>query len=309
MKPIHLPVAVPVTLFMALIVAGGPRTAVADCVPDTEVCDGIDNDCDGEVDEGFGVGGTCAALFDPPGCLPGDPAGCCVTGGIKKCLADGSGVFCDPQLPQRLRAPEGPAPSASCSDTVDNDCDGLTDAQEPGCQQPETCNGLDDDGDGIVDDGFAGKGDPCTVGLGQCQQSGTIVCNAAHDGVECSAVPLPPKSEGPAGSPSCADGKDNDCDGATDVADPGCQTAEKCDGLDNDGDGDIDEDFPDLGSACTAGVGACAVAGVKVCSADGTSTVCNAMPSGATPEGPSGATCSDGIDNDCDGTTDAADPG
>jgi len=31
--------------------------------------------------------------------------------------------------------------------------------------------------------------------------------------------------EGPEGDPTCSDGLDNDCDGATDGADTGCQPA------------------------------------------------------------------------------------
>ena len=37
------------------------------------------------------------------------------------------------------------------------------------------------------------------------------------------------------GSTRCTDGKDNDCDTKIDLADPGCQSTEKCDGKDNDG--------------------------------------------------------------------------
>src|SRR4029079_18099133 len=102
-------------------------------------------------------------------------------------------------------------------------------------------------------------------------------------------------------------GKDNDCDGTTDLADTSCQTAEVCDGKDNDGDGAVDETFTDLGDACSVGVAACATPGVKVCKADGTGTVCDAAAKSGTVEGPSGPTCSDGIDNDCDGTTDDQD--
>lgn len=69
--------------------------------------------------------------------------------------------------------------------------------------------------------------------------------------------------------------------------------AELCDGKDNDCDGKTDEDFPDLGSACTVGQGECVAAGTLVCGGG-----CS-----ATALAPSAELC-DGKDNDCDGTVD-----
>ena len=53
------------------------------------------------------------------------------------------------------------------------------------------------------------------------------------NGVE-KCVPGSPAIEGPAGSPSCSNGIDDDCDGTTDGADPSCQAA----GCSNDADCD-----------------------------------------------------------------------
>ncbi len=61
-------------------------------------------------------------------------------------------------------------------------------------------------------------------------------------------------------------------------------TAEICNGVDDDCDGQIDETFPDLGTACTAGVGDCEATGMKVCSPDHTGTVCDATPGTPTTE-------------------------
>jgi len=73
---------------------------------------------------------------------------------------------------------------------------------------------------------------------------------------------------------------------------------ERCNQLDDDCDGMVDEAFPELGGACSAGVGACASAGVLVCAPDGTQSLCDAVPGSPTDE-----VC-DGIDNDCNGVTD-----
>ncbi len=307
----------------------------------------IDDDCDGMTNEGYTLGvesgastgydcndlvdndgdgftdvfdpdcqAAACSLFDPMGCAPGDPGGCCETVSFTQCTADNSlSTVCPVPLQGILEHdPEGPAGNASCTDTVDNDCDNLIDVGLGGdpdcCEVNESCDGVDNDCDGSVDEGFD-VGDSCSAGTGACEASGAIVCDANGQGSHCTAVPFSPGTEGPFGSGTCADGVDNDCDGDTDTTDAAscCQASETCDGLDNDCDGFVDEDFTDLGDACSAGEGQCQAAGVRVCSPDQTATTCNAVQNVAGPEGPTGATCTDTIDNDCDGVADALDPG
>jgi len=74
---------------------------------------------------------------------------------------------------------------------------------------------------------------------------------------------------------------------------------ELCDGVDNNVNGETDEDFTTLGDSCTVGVGVCQNTGVRVCADGGDDTVCS-----VTPGTPVTEVCSDGLDNDCDGTTD-----
>ncbi len=72
---------------------------------------------------------------------------------------------------------------------------------------------------------------------------------------------------------------------------------ELCDGKDNNCNNSTDEGF-NIGTACSAGIGACERGGQMVCSSDMASTVCS-----ATPGVPSAEVC-DNIDNDCNGATD-----
>ncbi len=267
-----------------------------------ELCGtGVDEDCDSSVDEGFDVGDPCS--------VPTTNAhGTCLTNGTKECTADKLSTECVALGPLLIPEQEGPTGDPSCFDLSDNDCDAAADHADVACQGPELCNGFDDDNDGSIDEDFAGLGDPCTVGVGECERTGIVVCTGDQLASVCSKSPGSPIAEGPPGGAKCTDAKDNDCDGLTDLGDDSCQQAELCDGADNDGDALIDEDFTDLGDACSAGVGACQTAGVKVCSADKAGTVCNAVAALASPEGPSGTTCTDTVDNDCDGLTDDGDP-
>ena len=153
-------------------------------------------------------------------------------------------------------------------------------------------------------------GRQCTQGLGICLRIGNVVCNGAGTAAICNAVPGSVEAGGEglpnATASSCFDHKDNDCDGDVDHADDQCTTAELCDTFDNDNDGVVDDGF-NLGSACTVGSGPCQNGGTIVCKPNGTAG-CNvsALPPGVenTPGGPR---CTDGVDNDCDGTIDLAD--
>ncbi|RYE87757.1 MAG: hypothetical protein EOO75_14070, partial [Myxococcales bacterium] len=320
--------------------AAGALTCVATVTPGSkaEACNGLDDDCDGTVDEGFNLGAACTA-------------------GVGECLAAGT-LVCGGGGVAACNA-VAKAPSAEVCDGKDNDCDGAADDGDPGSgvactsaglgvcapgatkcsasgtltcvstitagSQVEACNGLDDDCDGAVDEGF-NLGAACTVGVGECLAAGTLVCGGGV--AACNAVAKAPSAE-------ACDGKDNDCDGTVDNGQPGgglsCESpglgvckagstqcsmggvvacvsnvtpgsqAETCNGLDDDCDGTVDEGF-DVGAACTAGVGECLAAGALVCGPGG-AALCDAVAS------PAGVEVCNGLDDDCDGVIDSGNPG
>jgi hypothetical protein len=279
-----------------------------------EVCDGQDNDCDGLIDEDFTV-----EQYDPftdqlievgPGayCVIGE--GNCEARGILRCDESQSELVCVPITPPLPPRPEGPYGTSTCYDLEDNDCDGLTDYEDPDCAGPELCDTVDNDQDDLIDEDWPLLGEECVVGKGVCQKTGEWICSEDLMGIECSVHPLPTtiEIEGPPDHPLCFDGLDNDCDGLVDIDDPDCQEPERCDGLDNNGDGKIDELWEDvLGSECVMGVGECERTGTWICNPSGSGVICSVSAGAASPEGP-GCDCGDGLDNDCDGLIDLDDP-
>ncbi|MCA9676094.1 MAG: hypothetical protein KC464_13730, partial [Myxococcales bacterium] len=158
----------------------------------------------------------------------------------------------------------------------------------------ETCNGLDDDCDGRVDEDFPALGGACNDGeLGACLGTGTFVCNGAGDGVTCDLTD-------PGANPDLevCNGDDDDCDGLIDEG-LNCQTPcvptgrDLCNGLDDDCNGAVDDDDPDVGTACGQSDDGVCELGTFVCIAG--DLVCV----GAVYPDPTGESC-DGQDDDCD---------
>ena len=254
-----------------------------DCVPAPERCDGLDEDCDGLVDEGL---------------VP--PAGVCPAEGV-----------CAANVPR-------------CAGALGWVCDPVADREDP----ERTCDGLDNDCDGLTDEELPASSAPCSR-LGVCADAPPPRCLGVL-GWEC-----PPAPEFEIPEQRC-DGLDNDCDGAVDnvvvapegvclhfgvcggvlpvcrtgvweceypaTYEPGPETA--CDALDNDCDGVTDEEVPDCGCVnqerrdCGSSLGRC-LPGIQFCWL-GEWSDCSGLE-------PEPERC-DGQDNDCDGLTDEGVP-
>jgi hypothetical protein len=266
----------------------------------------VDDDGDGELDEGFDY-----CIFNVDG-----PANECVTMGRSECV--GGSLTCVNMTNNIIfysqEGPGGPGENNSCYNGEDDDCDLLVDLDDPDCCASDElglCNGLDDDCDGTVDNLPGGTaGDLCHDGLGVCMRTGIFGCNGDGTDVTCSVTAGLAKKEGSNYGRTCDNGKDDDCDGDTDLFDDDCALygqPELCgNGIDDDGDGVTDEGFPTIGLPCaTVEVGACRRIGEIIC--DGAGTVCNAVPGLPDPESASAGNCGDSIDNDCDGFTDVDD--
>ncbi|MCO4771522.1 MAG: FG-GAP repeat protein, partial [Deltaproteobacteria bacterium] len=165
-----------------------------------------------------------------------------------------------------------PGASEGCDDGVDNDCNGLIDDNDlddadgdgicedldcndddpdiaPGLD--EICDGIDQDCDEEIDEGFDVDADGVTSCGGDCNDEddavfpgATEVCDG--EDTDCDGTPDSPLSEVDAdgdGADNCADG---DCDDADPTAFPGA--FEIPDGVDDDCDGLVDEGWSGTGS-------------------------------------------------------------
>ena len=258
----------------------------------TELCDGLDNDCDGAVDDGNPGGGISCNTGTPGICAQGLTA--CVAG-ANACVANqtaqaetcnGIDDDCDGAIDDgALWADRGDicqGGSGICQRTGVKICDASNEAGPtvcsvtPGAAGTEVCDSLDNDCDGTVDDGalWSDRGTVCSAGEGICLRRGVKVCSATSPAgaTECSAV------AGPAGTEVC-DGLDNDCDGGTDE----------------------NAQWAGRGGVCFSGVGTCRRAGTAACDATDPSgpLTCDAVA--GTPDI---VEACDYNDDDCDGLVD-----
>ncbi|MBN2106821.1 MAG: DUF11 domain-containing protein, partial [Deltaproteobacteria bacterium] len=238
-----------------------------DCVPSgtppgTEACDGIDNDCDRDIDEGFtrttfyrdtdgdgygDPGFSVQACAAPPGFVAddsdcNDTSNAVKPGATETCngIDDDCDTYTDEGLTQYTYYRDAdsdtygnPAqPFKTCEATVpagfvtsSTDCDDNNNAVNPAAT--ETCNYIDDDCDGSIDEGvnyiYYRDADGDTYG------------DAAVSISSCSSTP-------DAGYVA----NSTDCDDTRSTVNPGrpdetTVATGRCDGLDNDCDGGIDE--------------------------------------------------------------------
>ncbi len=251
------------------ICAGGVPVCQAGMGPALEVCNGVDDNCDGQIDEGFNLQtdpldcGACGNVCSAPNAVSGCVAGKCTIAVCKPGFAD---------------LDKNPA----------NGCEYTCPVNPP---TGETCNNKDDDCNGVVDDNlkappnFCNQTSICAGAVPVCCGASGWLCNypQVNANIEVTNVVA--------------------CQGNTQGGN--LAVAESlCDGFDGNCNTQIDESFPNKGKACSVGNGRCAGTGVFTCSVDKKSTTCPAVANAnlAIDE------LCNGIDDDCDGQVDERTP-
>jgi len=156
-----------------------------------EVCNGLDDDCDGVIDNGVKGGQACYDDTYDKTAYPGPR----ISGQCKPGLTK-----CDPKVAgSQCVGATGPSPEVC--DGLDNDCDGQTD--ESGTP-PDGITGTADPGDKthVI-------GEPCQANSSQCK-AGVWTCD--HGKVICAG--------GTTVRPEVCDCQDNNCNGTTDEDSP-----------------------------------------------------------------------------------------
>ncbi len=317
----------------------GTSTCVAGS-PSAEICNGIDDNCNGQIDDGIapvattcGVG-ACAGQTGASTCINGQMVDSCnPTAGATAEVCDGIDNNCNGQVDDGITCTcvSGQTRSVSCGTgacaatgtetCVNGQWGGSTCVS--GSPTAEICDGIDNNCDGAVDNGIATQATTC--GVGACASTGTLACvngamvDSCHVGTPgaeiCNGIDdncngqvdenIAPVATtcgvgacaGQTGSATCVNGQMVDSCNPTAGA-----TAEVCDGIDNNCNGQTDEG---ISCACTNGQTRDVQCGLGACAASGTETCVNGQWASNTcvPGTPTAEAC-DGIDNNCDGLVD-----